>query len=53
MKLVYRFSKVLNKKTNKPYKNYYVVLDNGKLIQINCAFEQDYVRLSAVAEKLD
>ena len=53
MKLI----KVQSKKTylgkdgnNHNYYNYFVELDNGKRLQIKCAYSDDYPKLDLVAE---
>lgn len=53
MKIIKKQSKEMYKNKNGKevhYYNYYVQLENGKRIQIKCAFQDDYRALDCVAE---
>lgn len=53
MKLITKQTKqtYINKNGDeKPYTNYFLVADNGKVIQIKCAFKNDYPKLNLLAD---
>ena len=54
MKLIIKESKNTFKDKNdveRKYQNYFVVCDNGKMIQVKCAFTTDYDKLSMLVNQ--